>query len=241
MKKITKIAVLAAGALAVASTSQAASGDLLVGIYSPSVNQTFVLDIGAFSSLANGETWNLDSLSGGKLFGAPTGTGAGGSVIGGAGFTSASLSGARFGVVGYANFGANIYYTAGTGSKADVSSLDGGSWGGAVDGVSQGVFVSGNSFQTDWKTQSSASTGGDVFDALGFYNVNGTQGTHLDLYSATEFGTLASQVKDNFFSLGTDGVLTYGAAVPEPTTYGLLGGAGLLVLSFRNQFRRKQV
>jgi hypothetical protein len=30
------------------------------------------------------------------------------------------------------------------------------------------------------------------------------------------------------------------AAVPEPTTFSLLGGAGLLVLSFRKKFSRNQ-
>src|SRR5262249_32673048 len=135
MNKTTKIAAMTAAALvAAALSSQAAPGDLLVGIFNSSVNQTFVFDIGSFNSLSLGEAWNLNSLSGGKLFGAPGTVGAGGAVSGGAGFSAGTLAGAKFGVVGYDNFGANIYYTA-PGVKADLSSTDSGTWGGAVDGV----------------------------------------------------------------------------------------------------------
>jgi len=41
------------------------------------------------------------------------------------------------------------------------------------------------------------------------------------------------------FSGGTPSITFDQAAVPEPTTYGALAGAGLLVLSLRRQFGRK--
>ena len=62
MKKTTKIAALTAAGMIATVLSSHAAGDLLVGIYSTSVNQTFVLDIGQFSALSLGETWNLDAL-----------------------------------------------------------------------------------------------------------------------------------------------------------------------------------
>ena len=41
---------------------------------------------------------------------------------------------------------------------------------------------------------------------------------------------------DSFFTYdNTSGVLTYATAVPEPATFGLLGGFGLLALAFRRQ------
>jgi len=46
-------------------------------------------------------------------------------------------------------------------------------------------------------------------------------------------------VQNQFFTLDSQGTVTFGA-VPEPSLYGLLGGAGLLGVCFRNQFRRKQ-
>jgi hypothetical protein len=249
MNKTTKIAALTAAALvAAALSSQAAQttppGDLLIGIYNSSVGQTFVFDIGQFSSLTLGKTWNLDSLSGGQLFGAPGTLGAGGQYTsGGAGFNASTLAGAHFGVVGYDVSGTDvnhIFYTA-PGAKADLSNTDGGSWGGAVDGIPTGVYQRANSFQTDWQSITTGTTSaGGTYDALGGFNVNGTQGSQLFLYTGTAFATSGQQVKDSFFTLGTDGTLTYGAAVPEPGVYGLFAGAGLLVLSLRNQFRRKQ-
>ena len=242
MKKTTKIAALTAvGMVAAALTSQAAAGDLLVGIYDAGVGQTFVFDIGQFSALSQGETWNLDSLSGGELFGAPGTVGASGHVSGGAGFTSGTLAGAQFGVIGYAANGATFYYTDGEGATtADLSQQDGGTLKSAYNnvGTHQGVYQKNNSFQTDWATLTTTSTGSDVFDALGNYNVNGTQGSQLFLLTGAAFSGDATQ--DSYFTLGTDGVLQYGAAVPEPGTYGMVAGAGLLALSFRKQLRRKQ-
>ena len=43
------------------------------------------------------------------------------------------------------------------------------------------------------------------------------------------------------FSFSSDGILMYGntASVPEPTTYGMLAGAGMLLMAIRRQFSRK--
>jgi uncharacterized membrane protein YuzA (DUF378 family) len=47
---------------------------------------------------------------------------------------------------------------------------------------------------------------------------------------------------DGYFTFDTDGSLNFSiAAVPEPTTYGLFAGAGLLVFSLRNQFKRRTI
>jgi len=49
----------------------------------------------------------------------------------------------------------------------------------------------------------------------------------------TQIGTLAVDAN-------AGSIVFTGSAVPEPTSYGLLGGAGLLMVSLRNKFSRKQ-
>lgn len=68
----------------------------------------------------------------------------------------------------------------------------------------------------------------------------------LDLWKDTVVTstTLSGWVYQGSFTFDLSGAnpsLIFDAAtpVPEPSTYGLLGGAGLLALSLRNQFRRK--
>jgi hypothetical protein len=42
------------------------------------------------------------------------------------------------------------------------------------------------------------------------------------------------------FTLDNTGTVTFNA-VPEPSAYGIIAGAGLLVVSLRNRFSKKQV
>ena len=76
-----------------------------------------------------------------------------------------------------------------------------------------------------------------------------TAGTEEILYQSitsevnnrTHVTTPGSEVTDLPFLLDpTSGTLTYGAPVPEPSTYALLAGAGMLALAFRNKLVRKQ-
>jgi hypothetical protein len=60
-----------------------------------------------------------------------------------------------------------------------------------------------------------------------------------DLFEFDPLGTSHQSVYQGYFTLNSNGVLDF-TAVPEPSTYGLLAGAGLLVVSLRNQLRRKQ-
>ena len=67
----------------------------------------------------------------------------------------------------------------------------------------------------------------------------------LDLWkdTVTAAGTTGWAYQGNF-TLDLSGanpslIWDAASAVPEPATYGLCAGAGLLVLSLRNQFRRK--
>jgi len=75
---------------------------------------------------------------------------------------------------------------------------------------------------------SSAIGSGIIFEDL-WFNLKGTGWTYtgyLELDTTGSSPSLTFTPKDL-------------VAVPEPSTYGLLGGAGLLVLSVRRQFNRK--
>jgi len=84
--------------------------------------------------------------------------------------------------------------------------------------------------------------GGDV-DILDNGPIEAVQGgsgaVFSSLYDVPESGH-GSEIYLGYFTFDPNGELTYTAvsAVPEPSTYGMLAGAGLLALVFRRQFRR---
>ena len=144
-------------------------------------------------------------------------------------------------MVGYANNGNTFYYTDGEGATlADLGQQDNGTLKAGYNGITAGVKTIAGGNGTDWKTLTTTSTGSDLFDALVNYNLNGVQGTHLTLETGAAFSSDATD--NSFFTLGTDGILQYGAAAVPGTQHlrYVLAGAGLLVLSLRKQFRSKQ-
>jgi hypothetical protein len=90
------------------------------------------------------------------------------------------------------------------------------------------------------------SVGANVADPLSLLS-GGT--ASLTLWEATISGTSRSETISPWSELGTLSINANGGidtvsfvgvnAVPEPTTYGLLGGAGLLLLGLRRPFRKK--
>jgi hypothetical protein len=225
MKRTSKFALLSAAALAAVGTVKAAPGDLLVGVYNPAVANTFVADIGSFSSLYNGETWDLSA----GLTSAGFSTGGGG-----------TIGGANFGVVGYNQNGSTLYLTTGSGGHPDLSNSDWGTAAGYVDGMSanlgaQQVLTSGGS-SSDWYTQTinQYNQSGNLIGALGGYNVNTTQPGNATLISEDQFTRNPSGSFD-YFTLSTSGILTY---VPEPSVFSF-AGVGFLLLTFRRRFGKQ--
>lgn len=226
MKSSYKLALLAALGLASVSAVQAqnaVSGDLIVGVYQPGAANTEVVDLGAATSLTDGETWNLSSA------------------LSGAGITLSST--AMFGVAGDVNNGDStslFYSTFGASNTHKIASFS--AWNSrdtALTTVPLGSEVTGSA--TAWDQEVQPVNSGTLGAALG-YNIDEPVTGAVQFWS-TEANN-ASPAKDGTFTLNTaTDVLTYNGitAVPEPSTYGLLAGAGLLVVSLRNQFRRKQV
>ena len=236
MKNSYKLALLAALGLASVTVAQAqnyyndgtganAAGDLIVGVSQSGVGNTEVIDIGAFTSLYNGETWNLSSLG-----------------LSSAGFSSTLSSSALFGVVGdYNNPGAGADSLYATTTGFTPNKINGsGSFGtddGGLSNVQLGSAAIGSG--NDWVSQNNAQVSGTMAAALG-YSPNASVTGVADLFTINDDNS-APQLDGTFTLNPTTEVLTFDTvAVPEPTTYGLVAAAGLLVVSLRNKFSRRQ-
>jgi len=93
-------------------------------------------------------------------------------------------------------------------------------------------LTTGISFAADTANPMGTLTGGQI--TLALYESTIGSGRNAPGSTWTEVGTLAIDA-----NAGT-AIYTGIAAVPEPTTFSLLGGAGLLLISLRNKFSRKQ-
>jgi len=218
-----KAALLAALGLAGAVTGQAATytGDLLIGFTTQSGSDTIV-DLGAASSLTSGESWDLSSLLG-----------------------SYDLSTVNWGVIGDKN-------VSGTGRLAwSTYSLSGplasaSAWG-QLDTATKSIY---SNFGTAGAGQSISILATDdnswnqqtINGALPtqYHNVWGNP-NNVGLGSEILYQMLANgsdPVALGSFALGANGSVSF-TAVPEPTSYSILGGAGLLLASLRRPLRRK--
>jgi hypothetical protein len=230
-----KAALLAALGLASVSAVQASSfGDLLVGFTTLS-GQDVIYDIGALSSLHAGETWSAGTL----------------------GITAANANSYNWGVVGSADVGeignptALVYTTVSAGLPL---TLNGQAAFNAVDvsisslantlpgGINNFVANTGSSIpSSNGNSWSSQTVNGPLSDDyhIAYLDPNGVGVGGLDLFTVTADDSTPTFAGG--FTLDNTGTLTFSVEpVPEPTTLGLLGGAGLLIVAFRNKLSRKQ-
>jgi hypothetical protein len=223
MKK-RQLILSAAAAVAVASTAQAqySQGDLLVGFTAPGATSDYLLDVGPYSSLHNGETWTLGADLGGTL-------------------TSSQFANASFGVVGTGS--PKLIYSTTSGASGPVEQP--GNYNGIASSIlSIGNNISSGSFatpsrtgSTSWYTETDqpAGTPGPTlfFNLLDNPNVGTASPAYL--YSSSNLGVTTGPLGD--FTISADGS-TLSFAVPEPTTFSILAGFGLLALKFRRQLAR---
>jgi PEP-CTERM motif-containing protein len=220
MKTTSRIALLAAVALGMAASTQAQSyvnGDLLLG-FSGGAND-FIYDLGSFSSLVQGETWSV---------GANLGT--------------------VFGVVGASGGTHHIYATSSdaaensfdptglySGAAANVTTISGSPTAVTVGGTRSRTTTATDTTGWTFQTHQPPGTPGNTFQN-NFFDPNVSASGTAYFFDNNNLGAVAAH---SFFTYNSaNGIVTFGA-VPEPSTYGLLAGAGLLGLALRRQYTRR--
>jgi hypothetical protein len=231
-----KAALLAALGLAGVSAAQAqtyTAGDLLVG-FTTSSGSDLIYDLGQASALHNGETFSgLSTLLAVDF---------------------SSLSALQWGVIGDINSGSprTAYTTTAVGGSTP-STITGstkmnqinnvmlnfsGDFAGQAPVAGSSTTISAND-PNSWNVQTTpnATLSTDYINTYGNPNVTGaTSDSFFRIFNNTTAPTLLGG-----FTLGADDSFTFNTvAVPEPATYGVLAAAGLLLVSLRNQFSRKQ-
>jgi len=235
-KKLYQAAVLAALGLASVTAAHATyNNDLLVGFTTQSGND-LVFDLGSFSSLTDGETWDLTSaLSAAGL--------------------SGSVSTALWGVVGDINNSGTktTWLTDASGIPAADPSSSQWSYIHSADGAifsslsaggigNYGTPSSTVSYSWNQETAQGGSALGTAYSSVANTDPNTSGlGTWVAFYQTVANGSAPTEVGS--FSLNTVGasdILSF-EPVPEPSSMALMAvGGGFLMLIGRNKFGRKQ-
>jgi hypothetical protein len=255
MNKIAKMSLLAIGATLVTQALQAQSttgspnqDDLTLGFVSTyaGVTQDYLIDLGQVPTTANTQLGGSLSLSTfNSIFGTTTSGALGNNAL-------------YVGVVGGGQDDANqdsdiftstVSTTAphrGTDATIDEAAS-------VVDNLSLGAV--NHTSQTSWTYQISTPTGAGTAPQGASYV--GYLGNANPLQALSSSGQITLQIwndedagnnTENWVNEGDIAINVSGStlsavwdpvAVPEPTTYGLLAGAGLLAVAFRRQFARK--
>jgi hypothetical protein len=254
MSKFNRIAIVAAGATLVAHGAQAAFtvNDLYLGFTQSAATSDLIIDLGQASSLIGGSSvLNLSGDLGGltsfnsTFNNSPNGVSM--AVVGG------DATFGQFGVFAtqLRAGGAGTASVAGSSISLGHSSsqMSGGAT--VISGLASGGLPSaGNSILDPNKSYSlsiNVTTGANTFVGKTGVNpasvIDNTGVIYEDLWGAT---TTTPYTYEGYFTLDyNNDSLNFTpasvAAVPEPSTYSLFTGAGVLALSLHRRFRRKTI
>jgi hypothetical protein len=232
MKNSYKAVLLAALGLAVVSAAQAGTSDVLLGFNDPngptSAQNDYVIDLGAASGFTvntPATVFAIDPVAFNTAFGTDSSALNQvnvGAVEGQTGAYPKTLFETLLSATPTAFSSANFNNSAAAAQASPLgvqASATSGSW------TSELGTIAGNPVQ--------ALTGGTITETLW----EETRPSLLGAPSAwTDIGTLAIDANANTVTFtGLDA-----PTVPEPSTYGLIGVAGLVLVSFRNKLSRKQ-
>ena len=263
MKHLKKAAIIAAGAAIVSQAAQAGSpaGDLILGFtqVGNSSGNDYTIDLGSaatitstpgttdYSSLLNVTTFNATFSSASA---ANAGV-VGGNNLGGQGSEVWTTQ---------VRTGSNPATSPGNETHPTKPTTQGGveNAGSLVPAVAIGTIAQADPGGLSWSQNIATAPGASGSAVNSFVKYLGTSSAHVnplanigsslvlveDLWSETlpASGT-ANWVYDGYFTLDFSNAssplveFTSPVAVPEPATYGLLAGAGLLALALRRQFK----
>lgn len=225
-------------AIVASAHAQYANGDLIIGFTSGAGNDV-VYDVGAFSSLFNGETWNLN----------PTLTTTPGSY--------ANLNNLNWGLVGAQSLGLSgslktVYSTVPHGQASIPANVpSSGTFATVATAVNTiGQFITTGPAGTDAASDAASWNGETIVGGSGtYFNVYGSA-TLSDPNSTTPASFTSGAVAEDLYGvkanntagtlLGTftfdsTGTLTF-SAVPEPSTCSLFAAMAFLILAVRRRF-----
>jgi PEP-CTERM motif len=251
MNKFAKLAVVSAALALVAQAAQAAPDDIIIPFSAPGVANDYILNVGQYSAVvgaaqAASAPIDLSSSFSASSFSTAFSGAAAGSV------TMAAIGGSTVGV------GADSFLTQlRVGSPA--ANTAGSSLGGQTTVTQPALQSTANALATGLVSQGNASSWTTLqptfVNGVGINPSAAISGTTIqeDLYQEVDAFVGSGKTRhlqgtwayEGYFSLDTGaGTLSFTpndvSAVPEPTTYGVLAGAGLLALSLRRQLNGKQ-
>jgi len=254
MNKLAKVAVVVAGLALVAQAAKANDFDIILGFNGNGATSDYVINLGNANTsvgVGSGQVTDLSSFFNATTFNSIFTAGVNGTLMGaGGGQTSSSPT---------------LYFTENRGAAGNASaalsltptlnSSSAASQGAGNFNDLPNTFSSFNSAGANltiakgdpdsWTSQVTSGNPGS-FPAQTGMNPSSAIGSGViyeDLWKATKNGTHLNWSYTGYLTFddsGSSPLLTFTAVpVPEPSTYGLFGAAGVLVLALRRRFSQK--